>query len=90
MDDHSSTSNIGRVHSNYFVDEPPPDYEAPPNYDEAIKMYLMKYKDAGIKTDLMNMELDGKLSCYIIIKFIDMFFSIWIFTQFQIIDKHIT
>lgn len=68
LDDHSSTSDIGRVHSNYFIDEPPvyelpPDYEAPPNYDEAIKMYLMKHKDVSIKRDLVHLELNGKFSC---------------------------
>lgn len=71
LDDHNPNSDVGRVHSNYFIDEPPvyespPDYEAPPNYDEAIKMYLIKHNDVSIKTGLADLESNGKFSCYCI------------------------
>jgi len=69
LDENSLTSEVGRVNSNYLIDEPPayeppPDYEAPPNYEEAIKMYKnsMKNKHDNLKTDLMDVELNGKFS----------------------------
>ncbi|XP_026807139.1 uncharacterized protein LOC113549855 [Rhopalosiphum maidis] len=65
LDDNSLTSEIGRINSNYLIDEPPayeqpPEYEAPPNYEEAIKMYKnsMKYKHDNIKTNLIDEELN--------------------------------
>lgn len=67
LEDNSSTSEIGRVNSNYLTEqppvyEPPPDYEAPPNYEEAIKIYKdsMKKKDNYPKVDLVNVETDGR------------------------------
>lgn len=69
LEDNSSTSEIGRVNSNYSTEEPPayeppPDYEAPPNYEEAIQIYkdLLKNKDIHPKADLVDVELDGKFS----------------------------
>lgn len=74
LDDNSLTSEIGRVNSNYLIDEPPayeppPDYEAPPNYEEAIKMYKnsMENKHENQKTDLMDVESNGKFVTYVII-----------------------
>lgn len=66
LEDHSQTSEIGRVHSNYLIDEPPPDYEAPPNYEEAIKMYkdLIKTTDDNLKMNSMDVESNGKLFRY--------------------------
>jgi len=73
LEDNSLTSEIGRVNSNYLIDEPPayeppPDYEAPPNYEEAIKMYKnsMKNKHDNLKTNLMDVESNGKFSSVII------------------------
>jgi len=73
LEDNSLTSEIGRVNSNYLIDEPPayeppPDYEAPPNYEEAIKMYKnsMKNKHDNLKTNLMDVESNGKFSRVII------------------------
>jgi len=67
LDDNSLTSEIGRVNSNYLIDEPPeyeppPDYEAPPNYEEAIQMYKnsMKNKHDNLKMDLMDVKPNGK------------------------------
>ncbi|KAL4143763.1 hypothetical protein QTP88_006049 [Uroleucon formosanum] len=63
LDDNSLTSEIGRVNSNYLIDEPPeyeppPEYEAPPNYEEAIQMYKnsMKNKHDNLKMDLMDVK----------------------------------
>lgn len=63
LENHGQTSEIGIVHSNYLIDEPPPEYEAPPNYEEAIKMYkdLMKTEDNNLKINLMDVESNGKL-----------------------------
>jgi len=73
LDDNSLSSEIGRVNSNYLIDEPPayeppPDYEAPPNYEEAIKMYKnsMKNKHDNQKIDLMDVESNGKFFFVII------------------------
>lgn len=67
LEDNSSTSEIGRVNSNYLTEEPPayeppPDYEAPPNYEEAIQVYkdLMENKDNHPKADLENLETCGR------------------------------
>jgi len=73
LEDNNLTSEIGRVNSNYLIDEPPayeppPDYEAPPNYEEAIKMYKnsMKNKHDNLKMDLMDVESNSKFSHVII------------------------
>lgn len=70
LEDNNSTSEIGRVNSNYLTEEPPPyepppDYEAPPNYEEAIQVYkdLMKNKDNNPKADVVNLESDGRYIC---------------------------
>lgn len=64
LEDNALTSEIGRVNSNYLIEEPPPDYEAPPNYEEAIKMYKnsIKNKHDNLKADQIDVELNGKCS----------------------------
>lgn len=65
LDEHSPTSELARIQSNYLMDEPPeyeppPSYEAPPDYEEAIKMYkMMKNNNDKIIADRLNEESNG-------------------------------
>lgn len=61
LEDHNSTLEIERVHTNYLIDEPPPEYEGPPDYEDAIQIYKdLKNKNIyNLKVDFMNVELNG-------------------------------
>lgn len=85
QEDHSQTSEIERAHSNYLIDEPPPRYEAPPNYEEAIRMYkeLMKTKDDCLKVNVSDVGSNGKLFVCLSTLCNNIDGSIFIFTQFQ-------
>lgn len=64
LEGHNSTLEIGRVQSSYLINELPPDYEPPPDYEEAIKICKdLKEKMNNTKVELADVESYGKLFC---------------------------